>query len=251
MSKARRLIIDAELTPNLAYVWKMWGDQYINSSQLLEAAEIMCFAAKWYGETETMYWSTFHDGKEQMIQAAHELIDMADIVIHFNGKRFDIPHFNREFLLAKMAPPSPVKQIDLLQVVKSRFKLPYNTLDYVAQTLGVGGKVQHMGFELWKRCMNNEAEAWELMREYNIGDITITEGVYTQIIPWMTNHPNMNIYEELEDGCPHCGSDKLQRRGQEPTASRVYWRFQCMSCLGWARATVAEKDIVRPTVVSI
>src|SRR5690606_29962163 len=109
------LVIDIETSPNLANVWGLWN-QNIHLPQLLESGEVICFAAKWKHIDETMFYSTFHDGKDVMIEQAHIMLDHADAVIHFNGARFDIPHLNREFVEAGLTPPSPYAQIDLLKV---------------------------------------------------------------------------------------------------------------------------------------
>ncbi|NIV35232.1 MAG: hypothetical protein GWN58_38990, partial [Anaerolineae bacterium] len=50
---------------------------------------------------------------EGMLEGAWELLDEADAVVHYNGKKFDIPTLNREFVKYGFTPPSPYKQIDL------------------------------------------------------------------------------------------------------------------------------------------
>src|SRR5690606_41532595 len=98
---------------------------------------VICFAAKVYGESEVQFFSTFHDGKETMVSAAHEMLDQADAVIHFNVSRFDIPHLNREFVEAGLTPPSPYSLIDLLKVVQMNYRLLSNKLVYYYTYLGL------------------------------------------------------------------------------------------------------------------
>src|SRR6478752_6173831 len=102
----RILTIDIETSPNLAHVWQLW-QQNVSLSQLQKAGEVMCFAAKWYGTEEVEYYSTFHDGKSEMLAEAYRLLEEADVVVHYNGVRFDIPHLNREFLEIGQTPPAP------------------------------------------------------------------------------------------------------------------------------------------------
>lgn len=204
--------------------------------QLLESGEVICFAAKWTDEEETQFFSTFHNGKEEMVQAAHKLLDEADAVIHFNGQRFDIPHLNREFVEAGMTPPSPYAQIDLLKVVKKQFRFPSNKLDYVSQALGLSGKVHHTGHQLWVDCMAGSYPAWELMKEYNIGDVVLTEQLYDKLLPWIPSHPNPGLYDGAEeDCCPNCGSTDLRKEGKAYTASSVFQRYSCNPCGRWSR----------------
>lgn len=204
--------------------------------QLLESGEVMCFAAKFKDEDSTIFRSTFHDGKETMVSAAHELLDEADAVIHYNGMRFDIPHLNREFVEAGLTPPSPYAQIDLLRVVKKQFRFPSNKLDYVTKALGLDHKFQNSGHQLWAKCMAGDYQAWEEMKKYNIQDVVITEQLYDRLLPWIPSHPNPGLYDGTEeDCCPNCGSTDLRKEGKAYTASSVFQRYSCNPCGRWSR----------------
>jgi DNA polymerase elongation subunit (family B) len=231
----RILTIDIETTPNLAHAWRLW-DENIGLEQLLEPTEILCWAAKWYGKSKVEFSSEFHDGREAMIQQAWDLLDDADVVLHYNGRRFDVPHLNREFLSLGFDPPAPFQQIDLLETVKRQFKFPSNRLAYVSKALGLGGKVSHEGHALWIGCMAGETAAWERMRRYNIGDVKLTEQLYDRLLPWIQRHPSHGAMSG-KDVCPACGSDDLQHRGHSYTRIGSYQRYQCNACGKWSRAT--------------
>lgn len=239
------LTIDIELKPNVAHVWGMW-DQNVGLSQLLEAQEVICFAAKWYGKKKVMFYSVFHHGKEAMLEAAHSLLEEADIVVHYNGKRFDIPHLNREFVENGMEPPAPFAQIDLLHVVRRQFKFPSNKLDYVVQALNLGAKEQHTGHQLWKDCLDGKKSAWALMRSYNKQDVIITEALYEKLLPWVPSHPSVGLYTNEENSCPACGSTNLVKRGMAYTSVSSYQRLRCNDCGRWSRdGTRVNKVSVR------
>jgi DNA polymerase elongation subunit (family B) len=231
----RILTIDIETSPNMAHVWSLWNVN-VGLNQLLESGEVICFAAKWYGEKKVHFYSNYHDGHEVMIEAAHNLLNEADIVVHYNGKRFDIPHLNREFLEAGFEPPAPYVQVDLFQTAKSKFRFPSNKLDYIAQTLNIGAKTQHAGHQLWLDCLAGDKKAWKTMKEYNIHDVELTERLYDKLLPWIHPHPNVNLYSDvLEEGCPNCGGTDLRREGYSRTALGVYQRYQCKGCGKWSR----------------
>src|SRR5690348_2588211 len=126
----RTLAIDIETSPNLADVWGLW-QQNVGLNQLRESSEMLCFAAQFEDEP-VQFYSSWDDGQVGMAAAAHRLLDEADAVLHYNGRRFDVPHLNREMLAAGFRPPSPFKQIDLLREVKSTFQFPSYKLAYVA-----------------------------------------------------------------------------------------------------------------------
>lgn len=205
-------------------------------NQLIESGEVMCFAAKWYGSKSVMFYSTHHDGKATMIERAHELLEDTDVVVHFNGQKFDIPHLNRAFLEEGYPPPAPFAQVDLLKVVKKQFRFPSNKLDYVANRLGLGSKVSHIGHQLWVDCMAGSEEAWSVMRSYNMHDVVLTEEIYDELLPWIPSHPNYRLYVgSSEEVCPNCGSGNLKKRGKAYTSVSVFQRYMCESCGKWSR----------------
>lgn len=228
------LLIDIETAPNIVFAWGLWN-QNIGINQIVDAGYILSWSAKWLGEDEVYFSSIYHDSKKTMLKKIHALLEKADAVIHYNGARFDIPTLNKEFVKAKLLPPSPYKQIDLLKVARRQFKFASNKLDYVAKFLGLGSKTSHRGMDLWRDCMNKVPEAWEEMMEYNKNDVLLLEKVYNVLLPWIPNHPNRNVYEDSGISCPNCGGHNLQKRGIAITKSLKYTRYQCKDCGTWSR----------------
>jgi len=240
----RILALDIETRPNLAYVWGLW-DQNINLEALAEHQQMICWVAKWIGKRGTEFRSIHHDGQEPMIMRAWELLDEADVVVHYNGRRFDIPHLNREFLRLDLTPPSPYKQIDLLQTAKREFKFASNKLAHVSKQLGLQGKVEHEGYGLWLKCMAGDEQAWKTMKKYNIRDVVLLEELYLKLRPWVRSHPSFAAHAG-RDMCPACGSTQLQSRGYSTTSVSRYKRLQCVDCGKWSRST-ARLDHTRVT----
>ena len=236
----RTLILDIETAPNLADVWGLYN-QNISLSQLRESARVICFAAKWHGEKRTMFFSEYHDGHDVMVQKAWDLLDEADAVVHYNGRRFDVPHLNREFLSYGLTRPSPFKQVDLLKVVRREFRFPSNKLDYVATELGVGSKVKHEGHTLWAECQLGSPKAWGRMRRYNVGDVRITEGLYDRLLPWIEEHPTVTLYKH--GSCPRCGDVELERRGFAYTKVSKFQQYRCKGCGAWSRSGQAVERV--------
>lgn len=233
------LLLDIETAPNLAAVWGLWN-QNIGLNQLIKPGYTLCWAAKWLGDSRIEF-SSIMDGHKTMLRRIHKLLDQADAVIHYNGTKFDIPTLQKEFLLAGMAPPSPIKQIDLLATARRKFRLASNKLEFVAQALGLGGKTKHKGFELWLECMAKKPDAWRDMQMYNMQDVKLLEGVYERLKPWITGHPNRAAFGGRPDACPTCGSTHIQRRGYAVARNQRYRRFQCMDCGKWLKSATAEK----------
>jgi DNA polymerase elongation subunit (family B)/predicted RNA-binding Zn-ribbon protein involved in translation (DUF1610 family) len=224
------LQIDIETAPNQVYTWGLFK-QDIALNQIVAPGYTLCFAAKWLGQKEIIFESEEGGNFDRMIQRAWDLLNEADAVIHYNGKKFDIPTLNKEFMLAGLPPPDPYHQIDLYRTIKSRTKFASNKLDFVCQQLGLGGKVHHKGMQLWNDCMNNDPKAWATMRRYNMEDVRLLERLYKKVLPWISNHPNRGLYvDTTKPVCPNCGSTHLVKKGIETTATQQYQRYRCKKC---------------------
>jgi DNA polymerase elongation subunit (family B) len=234
------LILDIETFPNGVWTWGLWK-QNIAPSQVDKPQYVACWGAKWLGSKDTMY-SDVRDGTKTMLKGIHKLLDQADVVVHQNGKRFDIPMLNTEFVKHGMKPPSPYKQVDLLETSKQRFRFPSNKLEYIAPALGVGHKIkQNITFELWLLCLQNDPVAWARMKRYNLQDVRLAERVYKKYLPWIANHPHYGSFGGKSESCPNCGGTHVQRRGYAVASLKRYPRFQCQNtkCGKWFRSNIS------------
>lgn len=229
------LLLDIETAPNLAYVWGMWK-QNINPDWIAANGHVLCWTAKWLGDDE-VHFKRLHKGKPlSLLGPIHKMLNEARAVIHYNGKSFDVPTLNKEFITHGMDPPSPYKQIDLLRTMRETFRFPSNKLDYVVKTLGIGEKIRHDGPQLWIDCMNDNPEAWAKMEAYNKRDVEILEKLYYRLMPWIKGHPNMSAFLGIP-ACPTCGSEDFKREGSHLAQVMRYERYQCSNCGTWFRGT--------------
>ncbi len=230
---AKILSLDIETSPVVAHAWGLFK-QNVAINQIIERPRTMCFAAKFYDERKVHFYSEFEHGPDVMYHAAHALLSEADIVMHYNGDRFDLPRLNTEFVLSGLTPPAPYKSIDLLKVVRRNFNFPSNKLAYIAQQLGLTGKMKHEGHELWIKCLAGDPKAWAQMKRYNVQDTKLLEELYEKLRPWISGHPNLGLYTD-EVVCPNCASEDLQRRGFAYTQLGKYQRLRCKDCGTWTR----------------
>lgn len=234
------LLLDIETAPNLVHVWGLF-QQNVAINQIQASGYVLCWAAKWYGQDEVLFDSVHQSKPKKMLKGIYKLLDQADVVVHYNGTKFDIPTLNKEFVLQEMTPPAPYKQVDLLRTARGQFRFTSNKLDYVAQVLGLGKKFKHAGHELWVKCMAGDSESWATMEAYNRQDVVLLEKVYDRLMPWIKSHPNHGVHDEPGiPVCPNCGHHHLQRRGVARTVSNIYARYQCMKCGTWSREPHSE-----------
>ena len=157
----------------------------------------------------------------RLIKDLHKLFDEADILIAHNGDRFDIRKTNARFIKHGLRPPAPYKTVDTLKVARRFFQFESNRLNDLGQYLGIGKKLPTTGMDLWRRTMSGEKTAWDTMEHYNRRDVRLLERVYNRLLPYMANHPNLEIYGE-NGCCPTCQSLKVERRGIYVARTREY-----------------------------
>jgi DNA polymerase elongation subunit (family B) len=225
------LHLDIETAPNIVYTWGLFN-QNVGLDQIVESGHTLCWAAAWHTRPNTvMYKSIYHTDENDMINTIHALLEEADIVVHYNGRKFDMPILNKEFVKLGLEPPTPYQQVDLLETARRRFRFVSNKLDYVAQFLGLGSKLPHKGMKLWNECLAGDAKAWATMKKYNIQDVKLLPKLYNKLLPWINNHPNVTLFTDSEEvACTNCGSHNIKKNGVEHLQTQSYQRYKCNEC---------------------
>jgi DNA polymerase elongation subunit (family B) len=182
-----------------------------------------------------------------MLSTLWQLVDEADAMLTYNGKKFDRPRLNTVFALSGFEPPSPTTDIDLYETIRRESQFPSSSLDYVSKQFGLGGKVPNSGYDLWRRCMLRDPKAWEEMRTYCIGDVMLTEELYFKVLPWIKRHPSLAAMTG-DSLCINCGSDHLIKKGYGYTLSRAYQRLRCADCGKPQRSSRSVPGITAPVV---
>jgi hypothetical protein len=245
--------LDIEIAPTLATVWGLFN-QNIAINQITGNSYVLSWAAKWYGEDEIYYSSLRMTSSKNMIKEIYKMVEQADVIVGYNLDSFDMKVLNKEFVLLGLDPPSSYRTVDLLKTVRKRFRFTSNKLDFVVQQLGLGKKVKHPGHELWLNCMNKSSSeyesSWDLMEEYNVGDVDLTEKLYDKLKGWIPNHPNHSAFNNSHC-CPNCGSTNLRNKGKYLSNSLVYNRWKCKDCGAPSRSRTADKFDRAKELVSI
>lgn len=237
------LVLDCETSPLITYSWGMY-QELTNTEMIKEDWYILCWAAKFVG-TNKIYSNKLPDYKgyktnpkndKAMLLDLWNLMDEANIIVGQNIRKFDLRKINARFIFHKIPPPSPYRIVDTLEVAKFNFGFTSKKLGEIGKFLKVGQKESTGGFELWKKCLAGDKDAWNKMESYCQQDVVLNEKVYLKMLPYIMNHPNLNLYaNEGEQVCPKCGSKNIERRGFTYTGQGKYQRCFCKGCFGWSR----------------
>ncbi|WJY17659.1 ribonuclease H-like domain-containing protein [Alteriqipengyuania flavescens] len=212
----------------MAYVWRLF-DENIPVDRIIEPGRTICVGAKFVGEKAQLF-SEWEHGHAEMLAKIHAMMSEADAIVTYNGDKFDLPILRGEFALAGMAPPAPAASVDVFKTIRT-LKLGSSKLGYVGERFGVGEKMKHEGFDLWKGVMAGDAKAERKMGRYCVQDVRLLEDLYKRVLPYIRNHPHM-VGQEV-GACPSCGSLHVQRRGPRRTRTMLIQRMHCQDCGSW------------------
>lgn len=232
----RILCLDIETAPMVIYNFSIGYDQNIGLDQVIEDWHLLSFAARFVGESK-MHYADQRNAKDisndkPLLEKLHALLCEADVVLGQNVQNFDIKRINARMLIHGMQPPSSYKVIDTLKIVKRKFAMTSNKLEYLSKKLCTHKKSSHKkfpGLSLWKECLKGNKSAFKEMEHYNKQDVIATEELYSKLSPW-DNSFNPNVYSELTDTVCTCGSTKFVKNGHAYTPMGKFARFKCSDC---------------------
>lgn len=229
----KRLFFDIETSPNVVYSWRIGYNLNITPDNIIDERKIICICYKWEDSDKifSLKWDNNQCDRQMLIDFI-EQANQADELIAHNGDRFDIKWIRTRCIYHRIPMFPNYKTLDTLKKAKSGFNFNSNKLDYIAQFLGVGAKVKHSGFDMWKNVIKGDADAMNEMVNYCEGDIIVLEDVYFTMQNYIkTNTHNGVINNNLKYSCPNCGSEHSELIKNNVTAMGTIKRLmQCIDC---------------------
>lgn len=225
--------LDIETMAHKSWHWRLWQEN-IGTNQLIEPTYMLSYAYKINNE-KTVYRNV---GDPDFYETLYNVLSNADMLVTFNGDKFDMLHIKREMLEQGYTPLRPISSVDLYKVVRKHFKFASNRLDYVASVILGERKLQTGGFDLWKSWAEGDPKARRLMERYNKRDVNVTWRLYRALRAWVTNHPRVGHEVGIDDDseayeCPVCSSEKVSKKCERRTRCFAIRQCQCGSCGHW------------------
>ena len=247
-SSPRVLYYDIETSLQPVAVFSLLHNDFISPDSILQERYIISAAWSWEGESKVHSVSVLDDPKRYkqnphddlyVIKTLHKVLSEADVIIGHNSDHFDKRWIDTRILVHGLAPLPPIQSVDTYKIAKSRFYLNSNKLDYIGKLLKVGQKIPTTP-GLWMRVLNGEASAVREMVVYNKKDVALLRKIYEKLKPY-AQIANLELFGKRE-GCPRCGSKRVQSRGVHRAITKTYQRFQCQACSGWFRVLRATPN---------
>lgn len=238
------LLFDVETAPMKAFVWARWN-QNINLEATISEWYMLCWSAKWLYSNDVISYrltsdEALNEDDSRIVKELWKLINEADIVVAYNGKKADVKWMNSRFIVHELAPPKPYFMVDPCEVARKSFGFSSNKLDALAGYFNIPHKME-TSFQLWKDCVAGNEEALEYMSTYCGQDVKLLEDVYIIMRPWIVGHPNMgNLLDEEIPLCSICASKNLELIPDKYYYTSVgkYNLYRCKDCGSISRGRV-------------
>lgn len=232
-SNIKRLFFDIETSPNIVYSWRIGYNLNITPENIINERAIICISYKWETEDKihTLTWDKNQCDKQMLIDFI-KVANQSDEMIAHNGDRFDIKWIRTRCIFHRIPMFPNYKTLDTLKKAKSGFNFNSNKLDYIAQYLGVGAKVKHSGFDMWKGVMANDKNALSEMANYCEGDIIVLEDVFLTMQNYIKQNTHAGVLNNnLKYSCPCCASENITLVKNNVTAMGTIKRLiECTDC---------------------
>jgi len=229
----KRLFFDIETSPNIGYFWRSGYKLNIGPENIIEERKIICISYKWEHQEKIhrLTWDKDLCDRQMLIDFI-KVANTSDEMIAHNGDRFDIKWIRTRCIFHRVSMFPAYKTLDTLKKAKSGFNFNSNKLDYIAQFLGVGAKVKHSGFDMWKEVMKGNSEALEEMGVYCDGDIVVLEDVYLTMQNYIRPNTHAGVINgNLKYSCPTCSSEStLLLKNNVTTLGTIKRLMQCKDC---------------------
>jgi hypothetical protein len=243
--KPKIILWDIETLPDMKEVMKVFPSLSNYPGLTLKATinSIICVGWKEFGKGKVncinawdfkKRWKRSTNDDYEVVKAAYEVLKDADVVVTHNGKRFDWKFLQTRILYHGMYPLPRILHIDTCLESRRHLLAFNNKLDTIGK-LAHTQKMDNGGWPLWVEVSLRKPNALKKMTAYCKQDVVALEKVFKTLRPLLTSLPNHNLYSKSQ-GCPSCGSTRLQKRGERVTKENRVQRYQCLDCGSWSSA---------------
>ncbi len=238
----KTLFYDIETKPLQAWLWSP-GKQYVGHKQLVKDHSrygIICVTYCWNDgkPAQCIDWGYEEQNTDKLVKEFDEILKSADHVIGKNNKRFDDKMMNAARMFAGLpGMPDWVRYTDdLEQQMRRYFRLPSQSLDYISDQLGLGGKIK-MEMQDWIDIVEKNAngeKSLAKMIKYGKKDVVDTRTLWNKLSQHFEPKFNVAAFVGIKNACKNCASTDVHKNGTKVSGGTKYQTYACRTCLRYA-----------------
>lgn len=280
--KPNVLYFDIETLPLKCFFWQP-GTQYVGHKNMLPSHDMWGLICIQYavndGPVKVLRYDK-HGGTKGMIEKFDKLVSESDYILGKNSDRFDVKMLTAMRMMCGLPAMTGWEKYteDLERHMRRYFRLPSQSLDYISQKMGVGGKVS-MQMSDWVEISNMKelqdlkatgvdskslnkvskhlfkmkaSEVFKLgkaslnkMCTYGAKDTDDTRILWKKLLPHFDPKFNAAKFNSLKHACKHCASKNIIPVKHKMAGKTTYQVYKCGDCRQYAgRAPVSAKGTI-------
>jgi len=228
----KRLFFDVETSYHTVRMWRVGKVGWVQPENIITHKQIICISYKWQYENEVKHLD-WRMGEKQMLKAFVKIMGEADECVAHNGDRFDIKEIRTRCIYHGIKMFPNYRTLDTLKKARKYFNFASNKLDYIGKYLNIGGKMDHEGFDLWIKVVEErDVEALERMIAYCDRDVILLEDTFFVLSPFIDHNNNFAVLTGGEKWeCPDCTSSDVKMFRYYATPLGIIRReMKCNQC---------------------
>lgn len=207
-----------------------------------------CIGYKWMGEKKVHlvsirdFKSAFaEDPTNDLHVVAHfsDVLAQADYHVTWYGARFDLPFLQTRSIELGLPPLPDRPHVDAWRIAKYKLRFNSNRLETVSRSIAIapGAKQSFktpIDAKCWVKAKAGHVDSIKYIEEHCVADVDVLENVFQKIRPYASSLPNLSkLNNPLIEGCPACGSSKMNKKGKRITPRGWKQQLQCQDCAHW------------------
>lgn len=108
---------------------------------------------------------------KKICEAIRKAYEKFDIILHYNGRSFDIPFINTRLMKANVPILPDMKQLDLYYIARYKMRLRSKRLDALKEFLDIDTDVMGHCWEYWQMAGAGIKEGFDFVVEHCVRDV--------------------------------------------------------------------------------
>lgn len=108
---------------------------------------------------------------KEILEQIREAYEKYDIIVHFNGRNFDIKFLNTRLMKNGIELLPEMKQLDIYQIAKHRLRLRSKRLDALKEFLEIDRDQEGHRWEYWQMAANGQKVGFDFVVEHCKRDV--------------------------------------------------------------------------------
>lgn len=237
-SMQKILYVDIESSPNCGWFWRPSHKMSLSHSNIQEERQIILASYAWNDDKpKTVTWAKDSKSKnkylkysdERVVKTLVEQIHKADLVVHQNGNRFDIPWIRGRAMKYGVKLDTNLQMFDTLKKSRAHLNLNSYRLDYLGSFFLEDRKLETGGFGLWLDCIAGDTKALKKMKDYCEKDVELLRDYHKYLLNFVPSNNHAGAYiGNPKWSCKTCGSTQVRVRKEYYTAAgQPRFNFTC------------------------